>query len=133
MIRLEPGLEKHCSECSEIAKKAKAKLRPDSDVIDSSAKIRKLLEIVLDIERRSGQKEKTIVFSQFTSFLNLIEPFLRAEGIEFVRCECRRGYDIFGSADDSRRRDEKRQTIGSAARHQNRPERPTHLDQFQSG
>ena len=55
-------------------------------MIDSSAKIRKLLEIVLGIEKRSGQKEKTIVFSQFTSFLNLIEPFLRAAGIKFVRC-----------------------------------------------
>lgn len=106
MFRLEPGLEKHCRECSEISKKAQAKLRPDSNIIDSSAKIRKLLEIVLDIEKRSGQKEKTIVFSQFTSFLNLIEPFLKTEGIRFVRCECR-PHDRGMHADKSRWGDEK--------------------------
>lgn len=29
---------------------------------------------------------KTIIFSQFTSFLDLIEPFLERSGRRFVRC-----------------------------------------------
>ncbi|OBZ66360.1 hypothetical protein A0H81_13586 [Grifola frondosa] len=37
-------------------------------------------------DRRTLRRgEKTIIFSQFTSMLNLIEPFLRADGIKFVR------------------------------------------------
>lgn len=31
-------------------------------------------------------REKTIVFSQFTSFLDLVEPFLTNAGIQFARC-----------------------------------------------
>jgi SNF2 family DNA or RNA helicase len=46
-----------------------------------------LLKLLEDIDKRSGKEEKTIVFSQFTSFLNLIEPFLRNAGVTFVRCE----------------------------------------------
>ena len=46
-----------------------------------------LLKLLRDVEDRSERQEKTIVFSQFTSFLNLIEPFLKKEGIAFVRCE----------------------------------------------
>lgn len=29
----------------------------------------------------------TITFVQFTSFLDLIEPFLKKEGMKYVRCE----------------------------------------------
>ena len=61
---------------------------------DYSAKIRMLLKLVSEVEERSGRKEKTIVFSQFTSFLNLIEPFLKQAGIKFVRCE--RGESVGG-------------------------------------
>lgn len=53
----------------------------------SSAKIRKILELLHDTEER-GEGEKTIVFSQFTSMLDLVEPFLKAGGIKYVRCEC---------------------------------------------
>ena len=69
--------------------------RPRSDAYDSSSdfeettsdlrpstKIAELLKI-LRVELK--QKNKTIVFSQFTSMLDLIEPFLRAEGVEFTR------------------------------------------------
>ena len=52
----------------------------------SSAKIRKILELLGDIEERD-EEEKTIIFSQFTSMLDLIEPFLKAEGIKYVRCK----------------------------------------------
>jgi SNF2 family DNA or RNA helicase len=82
---LEPGFEKHCVDCAEISQKASVK--QEAGMPDSSSKIRKLLELLHGVEERSGKKEKTIVFSQFTSFLNLIEPFLRAKGINFVRCE----------------------------------------------
>ena len=44
------------------------------------------MEILKDIDKRSDGAEKTIIFSQFTSMLNLIEPFLDAEGIKHVRC-----------------------------------------------
>jgi len=83
--RLDPGREKHCADCAEISQKAAVKA--EDGMPDSSSKIRKLLELLNDVEERSGKKEKTIVFSQFTSFLNLIEPFLKAKGIKFVRCE----------------------------------------------
>lgn len=49
-----------------------------------SAKIRMLLKILGDIEAR-GEGEKTIVFSQFTGFLDILEPFLKARGVRFVR------------------------------------------------
>ena len=47
----------------------------------SSAKIKQLLKI---LQRESAQ-HKFIVFSQFTSMLNLIEPFLRTENLAFTR------------------------------------------------
>jgi hypothetical protein len=53
-----------------------------------SAKIRMILKLLKDVEVRSGGEEKTIVFSQFTSMLDLIEGFLKEDGIRFVRCEC---------------------------------------------
>lgn len=55
--------------------------RPDS------SKIRMIIQILRDIKERSGGEEKTIIFSQFTSMLDLIQPFLKEEGIAYVRCE----------------------------------------------
>ena len=46
-----------------------------------------VLKLLQQIDERSGSEEKTIVFSQFTSMLDLLEPFLRDEGIKYVRCE----------------------------------------------
>jgi hypothetical protein len=51
-----------------------------------SAKIRTLLDLLARI-RSAKAGEKTIVFSQFTSFLDLVEPFLKREKYDFVRCE----------------------------------------------
>ena len=53
----------------------------------TSAKIRTVLKLLREIDQRSDSEEKTIIFSQFTSMLDLLEPFLRAEGIKFVRCK----------------------------------------------
>jgi len=50
----------------------------------ASAKIRRLLHLLGEIQIRG---ERTIVFSQFTSFLDLLGPFLNARGISYVRCE----------------------------------------------
>ncbi|KAI1816546.1 SNF2 family N-terminal domain-containing protein [Poronia punctata] len=47
----------------------------------ASAKIRQLITIL----HKETQEHKFIVFSQFTSMLDLVEPFLRKEGIKFVR------------------------------------------------
>ena len=46
-----------------------------------------ILKLLKDVEVRSGGEEKTIVFSQFTSMLDLIEGFLKEDGIRFVRCK----------------------------------------------
>lgn len=53
----------------------------------TSAKIRMLLKLLSEIDEKSGNKEKTIVFSQFTSFLDLVEPFLKENNIKYVRCQ----------------------------------------------
>ena len=53
----------------------------DTSTPTSSSKIRHLMEI---LKRESG-KNKFIVFSQFTSMLNLIEPFLKRDGLIFTR------------------------------------------------
>ncbi|KAJ8117670.1 hypothetical protein ONZ43_g4158 [Nemania bipapillata] len=47
----------------------------------ASAKIRQLTSIL----HKEVQEHKFIVFSQFTSMLDLIEPFLRKEGLKYVR------------------------------------------------
>lgn len=66
--------ETRCAECS-------ARKVPQLQ----SAKIKALLRLLRDIAARN---ERSIVFSQFTSFLDLVEPFLRQEGVDYVRCEC---------------------------------------------
>lgn len=50
----------------------------------SSAKMEKILALLLDI-RTTRPGEKTIVFSQFTSFLDLVEIPLSQYGIRFLR------------------------------------------------
>lgn len=49
-----------------------------------STKISKMMSLLSDI-RNGDRKEKTIVFSQFTSFLNLVEPHLEQHGFRYVR------------------------------------------------
>lgn len=53
----------------------------------TSAKIRMVLKLLRDVDERSDSEEKTILFSQFTSMFDLLEPFLQKEGIKYVRCE----------------------------------------------
>src|SRR5271170_3277733 len=51
----------------------------------SSSKIRRMLEI-LKTPVDGNKSVKTIIFSQFTSMLDLIEPFLHDHNIKFGRC-----------------------------------------------
>ncbi|EJU01509.1 hypothetical protein DACRYDRAFT_53063 [Dacryopinax primogenitus] len=53
----------------------------------SSAKIRKIVELLTDIADRSNREEKTIIFSQFTGMLDLLEPFLKHHGVKFSRID----------------------------------------------
>ncbi|KAJ7681794.1 SNF2 family N-terminal domain-containing protein [Mycena rosella] len=70
----------YCIDCAPLAIQAKM----EDDDRNSSAKIRMILKLLRDIEERSDE-EKTIIFSQFTSMLDLIEPFLRETGVRYVR------------------------------------------------
>ncbi|KAG6037663.1 hypothetical protein E4U41_004889 [Claviceps citrina] len=49
--------------------------------VGASAKIREISKIL----RKEAQQHKFIVFSQFTSMLDLVEPFLKEDGFEYVR------------------------------------------------
>lgn len=74
----------HCQVCSDRIRVEKMQGGGKSAWTGkSSTKIRTMLRL-LDTIRKEGE-EKTIVFSQFTSFLDLVEPFLREEGHKFVR------------------------------------------------
>ncbi|KIJ37106.1 hypothetical protein M422DRAFT_178448, partial [Sphaerobolus stellatus SS14] len=44
-----------------------------------------ILELLELIGEKSDGQDKTIIFSQFTSMLDLIEPFLKDAGIRYVR------------------------------------------------
>lgn len=89
---LEPGVKtKYCPDCEvQVVLKARRKSLPSNDdlplnALPSSAKTRKLVEILEKIASDSDGQDKTIVFSQFTSFLDIVEKFLRKAGIKFVR------------------------------------------------
>lgn len=73
----------NCKDVFEAAREAAAD--PRSDLPPHSSKTRMIVQLLNEIEDR-GKGEKTIVFSQFTTMLDLIEPFLKGEGIKFVRC-----------------------------------------------
>lgn len=83
---------KYCDDCSELATKARRKslatIKGSSiSLPPESAKTRMIMELLEDIRGRSEGEEKTIIFSQFTSMLDIIQPFLRDAGIKYVRCK----------------------------------------------
>ncbi|KAG9074684.1 hypothetical protein FS749_013731 [Ceratobasidium sp. UAMH 11750] len=81
--------EKHCEDCAKnLAAQARRKsLATKSGLPPSSAKIRKMIELLEEIDDRSDGEEKTIVFSQFTSMLDLLEPFLLDAKIGYSRLD----------------------------------------------
>ncbi|WVQ97656.1 hypothetical protein IAU59_004770 [Kwoniella sp. CBS 9459] len=85
-VKLQDPSASHCEACADIARQAEQKSKEADDGLPpTSAKIRMLLKLLSEIDERSASKEKTIVFSQFTSFLDLIEPFLKRYSIAYVR------------------------------------------------
>ena len=77
---------KYCNDCGSLA--WRKSISPSSSLPPDSAKVRKILEILEDIEEQSGGIEKTIIFSQFTSMLDVIQPFLKDRDFQFVRLKC---------------------------------------------
>jgi SNF2 family DNA or RNA helicase len=84
----------HCSDCTSLVRVARRKSvhQANSNLPPDSAKIRKIIELLEKIESREDEtgeptNEKTIVFSQFTSMLDIIEIFLKAKRIKFARCK----------------------------------------------
>ncbi|KAM0786465.1 hypothetical protein ACM66B_001927 [Microbotryomycetes sp. NB124-2] len=67
---------KYCQDCSSLFEKHSR--------LKFSTKVRQLLKCLDDI-RKEGKGHKTIVFSQFTSMFDLVEPFLKSSGFKFVR------------------------------------------------
>ncbi len=54
--------------------------------LKQSTKVNILLDRLRQIAKEAPT-EKSIVFSQFTSFLDLVEPFLKKDKVNYVRCE----------------------------------------------
>ncbi|SOV05835.1 related to ULS1  len=83
MAAVNPALanRKLCTDCTRVASKCSQDLFATSF---GSTKIRKMLSILSAI-RQVDKSEKTIVFSQFTSFLNIVEPHLRQHHFNYVR------------------------------------------------
>ncbi|KAL7008008.1 hypothetical protein EMMF5_002657 [Cystobasidiomycetes sp. EMM_F5] len=88
------GASTKCSVCSEETPNMASDdvCRPCADQLKKfkglqfSTKIRKLLEVLENL-RKEDPKQKTIVFSQFTSFFDILRPFLKKAGFTFVDCE----------------------------------------------
>lgn len=75
-----------CADCARRIEKEQRRAA-ESTTGPSSAKIRKVMELLRQIQARGEGDEKTIVFSQFTSWFNIAEAFLVEEGIRFTRRE----------------------------------------------
>ncbi|WVO16853.1 hypothetical protein L204_104539 [Cryptococcus depauperatus] len=84
-VKLETTDAEFCKACDRIARSVRQESESVGGLPPTSAKIRMLLKLLLEVEEKSGGTEKTIVFSQFTSFLDLIEPFLKSNRIAYVR------------------------------------------------
>ncbi|KAJ7746472.1 SNF2 family N-terminal domain-containing protein [Mycena maculata] len=76
--RTGPG---HCINCAAFKVQAENLNSP----IRASAKIRTIVRLLKAIGQVSGGQEKTVIFSQFSAMLDVLEPFLMAIGVDFVR------------------------------------------------
>lgn len=85
--RLDDQTRQQCAKCAELIYEAEVKHVVLGKLPPSSAKIRKTLELLKGVRERSKNVEKTIIFSQFTSFLDLLEPFVKHEKYNYVRCK----------------------------------------------
>lgn len=72
--------------CTDCTSGLQSKFSDRRTLFKTSTKVSKLMEI-LKQTRESNPDEKTIVFSQFTSMLNLLEEPLKREGFKICRCK----------------------------------------------
>jgi SNF2 family DNA or RNA helicase len=78
----------NCLDCEkQLEQQARRRSGSNPDLPAMSTKIRTILDLLREIEARGEGDEKTIIFSQFTSMLDLLQPFLKDSGIRHVRCE----------------------------------------------
>ncbi|KAI5856704.1 SNF2 family N-terminal domain-containing protein [Durotheca rogersii] len=75
--------------------------REETPHVLASAKIRQLISLL----HKEVHEHKFIVFSQFTSMLDLVEPFLRKEGIRYTRYDGSMRNDAREAALESLRKD----------------------------
>ena len=80
-----PDLHKEFIEERKANETEQAEMNTRAEELPSSTKIDKMLEILHETRRTTKNKDKTIVFSQFTAFLNIMEKPLRENEFEFVR------------------------------------------------
>ncbi|KAI7850279.1 SNF2 family N-terminal domain-containing protein [Circinella umbellata] len=80
-----PDLHKEFIEERKANETEQAEANTRAEELPSSTKIDKMLEILHETRRTTKNKDKTIVFSQFTAFLNIMEKPLRENEFEFVR------------------------------------------------
>ncbi|CEH12347.1 Helicase-like transcription factor HLTF/DNA helicase RAD5, DEAD-box superfamily [Ceraceosorus bombacis] len=78
---------KLCGACDDAVKEQQRRGVTWTEGGVGSTKIRMMLGILDNIKRSTSATgtEKTIIFSQFTSFLDLVEPFLKQNRHKFVR------------------------------------------------
>ena len=74
-----------CEGCSKVRERG-SRFSFTSNCPPTSAKLRKIVTLLRDIDHRSRGTEKTIVFSQFNGMLTIIGTILKAENIKFTRC-----------------------------------------------
>ena len=77
-----------CDECKNLQAANAQLVSGNIGQKPTSAKIRKIVALLQEIDRRSGKTEKSIIFSQFIGMLDMIRKALLAEDIKFVRCRC---------------------------------------------
>jgi SNF2 family DNA or RNA helicase len=77
----ESDSESESEDDSEESESGESDIEYDASDLTPSTKIRQLLQIL----EKETPEHKVIVFSQFTSMLDLIEPFLRREKYNFTR------------------------------------------------
>ncbi|KIK54510.1 hypothetical protein GYMLUDRAFT_63113 [Collybiopsis luxurians FD-317 M1] len=86
----------HHTTCSQYIEMARQLCRTKP-----SAKIKKMIQILQDIKSRPNN-EKTIIFSQFTSMLDITQDFLSNYGIRFTRSH---SFPVDGSMSTTQRKD----------------------------
>ena len=78
-----------------------------STSVVASTKIRDLMKIL----HRESAQHKFIVYSQFTSMLDLIEPFLRKDGLNYVRYDGKMRNDLREASLDKLRNDKRARVL----------------------